>query len=162
MLAALLGRADDSPKKNSSRDGKATSKPAADNKGKNDKSPLTRGLEKLKLPPNAIVVLVRDDEQGLRLVPTGVILKPDKYRELMDRSTELDRRLKPARPASPSTCKLKVVGPVQDDLANLRAEFQFKTQRKDTAIALGCQGANPKRAELDGKDTLLKTPRMAW
>jgi hypothetical protein len=154
-LAVLLGRAAEGPPAKAARDAKGTSKTTDDTKAKeNNSSP--RGLERLKLPANAIVVVCDTVEQGLRLVPRGVILPEDKYRALQNRIEELERRLKPDRPVSPSTCKLKVIGPVQEDLVNLRVEFQFKPKYKDTLIALGCQGTNPKRADLDGKETLLQ------
>src|SRR5262249_6794141 len=77
--------------------------------------------------------------------------------EMQEEIAELKRRLKPDPPASPSTCKLKVVGPLDGDVARLEAEFKFKIENPKTLVTLGCQGAHPRRPELDGKEALLRS-----
>jgi hypothetical protein len=151
VLTALAGAADESKSK------KADSGKASSTGEKNDRTAAARGLDKLKLPKNAVVVVCEKFEDALRLVPSLIVLTPEKYRELLNRIAELERKLKPDRPASPSTCKLKVLGASLDgELARIEAEFKFRADRDKTLIALGCQGANPKKPELDGKETLLR------
>jgi hypothetical protein len=133
------------------------SKPAKDSgsKPKQVKPSAVPALDKLKLPPNAIVVICNEDE-AMRLVPRQIMLTPAEYKTLKDRITELEKKLKPARPLSPSTCRLKVLGPLEKDSVRLEAEFKFKTRAKISHIALGCQGGNPTRAELNGQEALLE------
>jgi hypothetical protein len=129
-------------------------KPAAASKDKNNKPPALT-LDKLKLPANAVLVVCDTVEEALRLVPKSVVLKPEKYQELMEQIADLERRLKPDRPASPSTCKLRVVGSMDEDLIAVKAEFKFKVE-KAGVIGLGCQGAYPKKADLGGEEKLLQ------
>jgi hypothetical protein len=146
LLAAVAGRA-----------AGPESKPPKDSgsKLKQVKPSAVPALDKLKLPPNAIVVICNEDE-AVRLVPRQIMLTPAEYQKLKDRITELEKKLKPARPLSPSTCRLKVLGPLENDSVRVDAEFKFKTKGKIGHIALGCQGGNPTRAELDGQETLLE------
>jgi hypothetical protein len=124
---------------------------------KRDKPLTTRALDKLHLPAHAIVVVCEGIEQALRLVPKAVVLTPEQYRKLTERIAELERRLRPQKALTPSTCKLRLVGLLDGDSARVEAEFKFKAEPKATRVALGCRGASPRKPELDGKEVLLET-----
>jgi hypothetical protein len=146
LVWAVAGGWAEDPKTTAAKEGK----PAA----KKEKPALIQGLDKFKLPPNAIVVICESFAEGRRLVPKGWLLSNERYQALLDRINELERKLKPEAPAFPSACKLKVTGSLDGDSVRLEAEFRF--DRKKTRVALGCQGANPRKAELDGKEALLE------
>src|SRR5689334_4446810 len=80
LLAAALAGGAEGPE----------SKPAQNSKdqSKKDKPPVVRGLDKLKLPPNAIVVICNEKE-GLGLLPKSVWLTPAQYRKLKERIADL-------------------------------------------------------------------------
>ena len=55
------------------------------------------------------VQLLRFDQLGdaLRLVPRAIILKPEKYKELLDQIEQLKAMARPNRAVPPSSCSLK-------------------------------------------------------
>jgi hypothetical protein len=151
MLAAVAGWA---------QDPKSEPAPGAKNGGSKsepERKPKIDSLDKLKVPPGAIVVVCEEVEKAFRLVPKAVLLSPEKFKQMQEEIAELKRKLKPDAPASPSTCVLKVAGPLEEDLAHLEAEFEFKAEKDRTLIALGCQGAHPREPKLDGQDALLES-----
>src|SRR5436309_6198223 len=78
VLAGLAGAAD----KPQSR--AADSRKAAAAQENKEKSAPARGFDKLKLPANAVVVVCEKFEDALRLVPSLIILTPDKYKKLLE------------------------------------------------------------------------------
>jgi hypothetical protein len=110
----------------------------------------------MKVPPDAVVVICKEIREALNLIPTGVLLTPEKYQALLDRIERLERQVRAAVPEIPSVCKL--TGQAEGELARLQAQFEFRTQRPKTVVVLGCQRAwlTP-GATLDGKLPLLLT-----
>jgi hypothetical protein len=127
--------------------------------GKSDKKPQGEkaagdGLDSLKLNDNDVVVLW-DPKKTPR--PGAVLLSPKKFNELQQQLRDLRRKLRPDKPMAPSTCALTVLGTPRAELAQLRAEFKFKTEGPQTRVALGCGGAQPKNPQLGDKETLLQS-----
>ncbi|GEM_PF-2508957 len=108
--------------------------------------PARPTLDKLKLPANAIIVLIEKLQEANELIPEAVILSLQQYRELKDRVRALEQQLKGAK-ATPHSCKL--TGKLEGDYVALRAEFTFATQQPKTAVFLGLQGAHLVEGELD-------------
>jgi hypothetical protein len=84
---------------------------------------------------------------ALKVPDSKVILPGEEYQKLLERIEYLKRQLKPERPALPSVCKL--TGRVEGDLVYIQAHYQFKTDRPNTLINLGCQRAWPTAATLN-------------
>jgi hypothetical protein len=151
VLAASAGWAQDSTieSEDSAKPAPVTKKPA--------KPLLASGLDMLKLPANAVVVILEKVAEGFSSEAAQIILTPAAYKKLLDRNAELERRLSPDKPIPPSTCLLKITGSMDGDSAHLRAEFKFKAEKDKTLIALDCRGASPQKPELDGKEALLQS-----
>jgi hypothetical protein len=95
-------------------------------------------LEKLKVPPGGILVLVEQAKSALQLFPKMVLLTPQKFQELMDRISALERQVK-ADKKLPSICRL--TGRLDGDVVRLQAEYRFTTERPGVSVFLGGQGA---------------------
>src|SRR5262249_47602968 len=81
-------------------------KPPAPNPGKPD-TPTVRTLDDFKkLPPGAVLVIIKDFEEGRKLVPRGVFLDPDEYMKLVEENRDLKGRLNGDRPPPPAECHL--------------------------------------------------------
>ena len=91
-----------------------------------------RGLDSMKVPPDAVVVICKEIREALNLIPTGVLLTPEKYQALLDRIERLERQVRAAVPEIPSVCKL--TGQAEGELARLQAQFEFRTQRPKTVV----------------------------
>ncbi len=107
------------------------------------------GLEALKLPAGAILVLCEEVKESLQLLPRAVILPPEEYQKLQDQIEQLKRQLKGQKPEPPSACRIS--GKVEGDRARLRVRYEFRTERPGAVVALGCQKAWPTAATLDGR-----------
>jgi len=105
--------------------------------------PLT--LDKLKLPPGGILVLVEEARGVLQVFPKMVLLTPEKFQEMMQRISALERQIK-AEKKLPHVCKL--TGRLDGDVVRLQAEYKFTTERPRTAVFLGGQGAVITEAKL--------------
>jgi hypothetical protein len=113
-----------------------------------------RDVDKLKIPPGAILVICREVKEALDLFPEGVLLAPDKYQTLMDRLEQLEKQARAALVDVPSVCKL--TGQVDGDLVRLQAHYAIRTDRPRALVTLGCQRAWLKPgATLDGHLPLL-------
>jgi hypothetical protein len=119
------------------------------NKANAPKKGTDSGLDQLKLPAGAVLVVCEKIQDALRMVPKAVVLTPEKYQELLDRIAALERQVKPGR-QPPSVCKL--TGRVEGDVVQLQIDYRFRTDKSDAQIFLGCQGAQPVRATLDASD----------
>jgi hypothetical protein len=116
-------------------------------------TPTIHSLDDLKkLPPGAVIVVCPDLKEGLRRVPTGVLLTPDEYQKLLDQAAQLRAATNPDKPAVPSVCRL--TGQVKDNLVLLKVQFEFPTSRPNTTVALGCTQGKGKAIALDGKTPL--------
>lgn len=167
LAAATLWAAD--PPAPPAADGKPAAERPADPPGKSGGNPTTgaapktkdempaarpRDLNDLPAPAGAILVICREIKDALNLVPEGVFLTPEKYRALLERIDQLERQAKAAKPEIPSACKL--TGKVADDLVQLQAQFDFRTDRPRAQVTLGCQHAWLKPgATLDGQLPML-------
>ncbi|MCI0638521.1 MAG: hypothetical protein L0Y72_03040 [Gemmataceae bacterium] len=96
-------------------------------------------LDKVKIPPGAVFVLVEQLKDATSLIPQAIILSLEKWQEQQERIAVLEKMLKPEkRPAQ--VCKLS--GRVEGDFVHLRAEFAFTTEQPRTQVVLGMQGAH--------------------
>jgi hypothetical protein len=114
-------------------------------------SPLS--LDMLKLPAGAVLVVCEQAREALRLVPQMIVLTPQAYQRLMDQLEQLKRQTEVDKPDNPSSCNL--TGHVEGDWVYFRAQFGFKTERARSSINLGCLGALPTAATLDGNQAAL-------
>ncbi|HLJ98124.1 MAG TPA: hypothetical protein VKU02_33500 [Gemmataceae bacterium] len=131
---------------------KTTTQPATPSE-KSPVAPSPLFLDLLKLPPGAVLVICDEVREALRLVPKAIVLTPQDYQRLLDQS-EQSKKTEPDKPDNPSSCKL--TGHVDGDWAYLRAQFGFKTDRPASLIQLGCAGARPTSATLDGSQAALQ------
>jgi len=139
-LAAPAGDAGENPTSQPAKQTK-TAPPRRDDPVKGTASegplkPLT--LDKLKLPPGGVLVLVEEARGVLQLFPKMVLLTPEKFQEMVERISALERQIK-AEKKLPHLCKL--TGRLDGDLVRLQAEYKFTTERAGTAVFLGGQGA---------------------
>jgi hypothetical protein len=117
------------------------------------------GLDDLKLPPGAVVVICEKTADALRLVPKGIIIAPEKHAEYEALRAEVERLkarlLRPDRLASPGTCVLK--GKVEGNAAQLQAQFFFDTtNRPDVLVPLACGQAKITAATLGDQTPMLR------
>jgi hypothetical protein len=109
-----------------------------------------RDVEKLKLPPGAILVICREIKEGLELIPEGVLLAPEKYQAILERLEQLEKQARAALVEVPSACRL--TGQVDGDVVHLQAQYDIQTVRPRTVVTLGCQRAQLKPgATIDGR-----------
>src|SRR5262245_37654147 len=94
-------------------------------------------LDKMKLPPGALPVVVEDLRDALWLFPKVFLMTPEKLQELTDRIAFLESQLKIEKKL-PHSCKL--TGRVEGDVAVLEAEYIIPTTKPNTTVALGLQG----------------------
>jgi hypothetical protein len=109
------------------------------------------GLDAIKVPPGAIVVLMDGARDALQKIE-GVWMTPEKYKELSDLIEQLKRQAAPAKPAVPSACKLS--GQVESrggqEFVRLQAVYEFRTTSPRSVLSLACQKAKPVSAAIDG------------
>jgi hypothetical protein len=112
------------------------------------------GLDNLKIPTDAILVICKEVKDALDLVPDGIVLSLARYQALLDRIEQLERLRKPAPTEMPTRCQLS--GQVDGDVVRFQVKFEFRTDRPRAVVALGCQRAWLKPgATLDGQLPLL-------
>jgi hypothetical protein len=160
-LAAAAGPAADPPSKTGpapAPTGQGTDPPRAPGKDEPGKPPPALRLSDLKLPADAILVICEQLKSSQDLVPGMLLLRPEKYQELMDRIEQLQRQLDQLqrKPQPPTVCKL--TGQLVRDLVNLTAEFEFETRQPGTLIALGCPQVAATSARLDNHLPILLPP----
>ena len=101
--------------------------------------PARPALDKLKFPPDAVIILVDKLHEATELIPKAILVSPEKYQEWQDRIRTLEQQLKGEKSTTHS-CKL--TGKLDGDYLALRAEFTFATQQAKTPVVLGLQGAH--------------------
>ncbi len=106
-------------------------------------------LESLKIPPDAILVISDSLTEAMRLVPNAIVLRPEKYKELLEQIEKLKAQLSTEKPLAPSACKL--TGKVEGDVAHLQAQFLFVTEKPNTAVFLACGQAFIENPKLDDR-----------
>ncbi len=126
--------------------------PAADPPADKKAAPA-KSLDALKLPADAIIVVIDKPGDLLNLVPIGLIL-PEKIKEKLDELARMRENTAKETPSRPS--KLHLKGRVEGDRVFLQAQFDFVTDRPKTVVALGCKPAQANNALLscvrDGDD----------
>lgn len=126
-----------------------------------EKKPASPTLEQMKLPGGAVLLLVDEMKDALRLVPRAVVLTPEKYQELLEQIEQLKRQARPDRAETPSSCRLTVQ--VEGDLARIRAVYAFRTDRPRARVTVGGQRAWPTSAALDdGQIPVLEFSDEGW
>jgi hypothetical protein len=103
------------------------------------------------LPADAVIVICEQVNEALDLLPKAVILKPEKYQELLDQIEKLKKQIenpKSELAVPPTRCVLR--GKVGSDAVHLEAEFTGTAEHADTLVALACPQAGASSAETDG------------
>src|SRR5437762_435882 len=97
-----------------------------------------RSLDPAKLPPNAVIIVSDNPRDALQNVD-AVVLTPDEYKKLLDAAEQGKRLAAPDKPEPPSVCRLsgRVETRGTQEVAALRAEFQFRTTAPRSAVLLG-------------------------
>src|SRR5581483_1220618 len=76
------------------------------------------------LPADAVIVICEQANEALELLPKAVILKPEKYQELLDQIEKLKKQIenpKSENAVPPTHCVLR--GKVEAGIVRLQAEF---------------------------------------
>jgi hypothetical protein len=81
-------------------------------------------------------------------VPDAVVLSATSYQKLLDEIARLRDQGRLKKAVAPSRCQLK--GKIEGRAAALQAQFDFVTERPDTAVTLACGQAFLGNATLDG------------
>jgi hypothetical protein len=113
-------------------------------------APKSRSLDPAKLPPNAVIIVSDNPRDALQNVD-AVVLTPDEYKKLLDAAAEVKRLGTPDKPEPPSVCRLsgRIETRGTQDVAALRAEFQFRTTFPRSTVLLGLQKGKPVSATID-------------
>src|SRR5579884_4034235 len=104
------------------------------------------------LPADAVIVICEQANEALDLLPKAVILRPDKYQELLDQIEKLKKQIenpKNENAVPPTRCVLH--GKVEAGAVRLQAEFSGTAERADTLVSLACPQAGLSSAETDGR-----------
>jgi hypothetical protein len=118
------------------------SKAAGDGK---DPQPKKMALDKLKIPPGGVVVLADETKDPRVFFARMVILTPEKYQELVDRISSLEKQIKAER-KSPHACNLTAT--VEADSVRVTAEMAFQTEQPHAAVSIGFRGTQLSEAKI--------------
>jgi hypothetical protein len=125
-----------------------TEKPAAENK----KSIELKKTDLSSLPADAVIVICEQANEALELLPKAIILKPEKYQELLDQLEKLKKQIenpKIENAVPPTSCVLR--GKIESGAVRLEAEFAGTSEHSDTLVSLACPQAGASSAETDGR-----------
>lgn len=123
-------------------------KPAADKE-----KAASRRLDSLKNLPPGTIVIVCDNLQEVQQFQGIVWVRQAEYEDLQKELAQL--RAKPqAERATPGECHLS--GKVEGDLARLRADFKFVTEKDGEQVLLGFHSGQPTGVTLDGNLPLFR------
>ncbi len=100
-------------------------------------------LDKIKLPPGAVIVLCENAKDAVQLFPSAFIMSVEKYQWMTERIAALEKQLRAER-KPPHTCALH--GTVRGDVLELRAELYFTTDQPRQVVFLGGKGAQVNQA----------------
>ncbi len=109
------------------------------------------------LPADAVIVICEQINEALDLLPKAVILRPDKYQELLDQIEKLKKQIenpKYENVVPPTRCLLQ--GKVEAGVLRLQAEFSGTAEHADTLVSLGCPQAGVSSAQTDGRMALIR------
>jgi hypothetical protein len=166
VCAALIGQAGwesargqgKDAKRDKSKETKQLEAPKAAGQETPGKSPprdaaIRTPLDKLKLPKDAILVLI-ENAQEVAKFGTMYWVAPETLEKMAEQIRLLEQQLKPER-GSVHACKL--TGRLDGDYVALRAEFTFSTPQPRMAVPLGLQGGHlVDEGNLDGAAPLLE------
>ncbi len=111
-------------------------------------------LDQMKLPNNAIIVVVEDLLKAGALVPKQWVVSFDEWLALQERVRTLEQKLKGER-TLPSSCRL--VGTLKGDFLIFRAEYVFATGAAKSIVPLGLQGGHLlEEGQLDQQPAILE------
>jgi hypothetical protein len=109
------------------------------------------------LPADAVIVICEQANEALDLLPKAVILRPEKYQELLDQIEKLKKQIenpKSENAVPPTRCVLR--GKVEAGAVRFQAEFSGTAEHADTLVALACSQAGVSSAETDGRMALIR------
>lgn len=112
-------------------------------------------LDKLPLPPDAILVITDSVRQALNQMRVGsIVLSAERYQSLMDELNRLRREAAAVRQADFvfASCLIRgrVVAGTKQPRAELKIELSFRTTMVDQRVPLPLSGLQLTAAELDG------------
>jgi hypothetical protein len=115
-------------------------------------------LDKLPLPPDAVIVICENLKQAIgQMQPGSIILSPQRYQELIDELARLRKEAQPpARERLFSACRLvgKVrrppAGTATREYVELRIELDFRTDAAGARVPVALRGLPLMDAKLDG------------
>jgi hypothetical protein len=125
-------------------------KPADDAKKTNAQKEKTtsRSTDTLKnLPPGTVLVICDNLKEAQQLAPNMILLSPKEYDDMRKEIAKLRGQLQ-AEQATPGECHLS--GTVEGELARLRADFKFVTEKDGEQVLLGFRTSQPTGIALDG------------
>lgn len=105
------------------------------------------------LPPGTIIAIGDSVVEAWRMMPRGILISPERLKELLDLEKAAKRLTDKTRYRTPSKCALK--GEVSGNLVVLRATFDFETDRPGTLVRLACGQGTAKAVSLDGRTPAL-------
>jgi hypothetical protein len=116
-----------------------------------ENTPKKMSLDKLKMPPGGMVVLVEETKDPRSFFPRMVILTPEKYQDMADRLAFLEKLAKADR-KTPHACKVKAV--VEGGWARVTAELALQADQPGANIAIGLKGTqlSDAKVRLRGED----------
>ena len=114
---------------------------AADPPAKPDPGPLK------KVPPGAVVIVVKSPQEGEKIIPDHVMISKEEYQKLLDQIDQLKAQLKPEKPIAPGACE--ITGDATGTVAHLTLQFKVRTVKANTLVALGCALGKLNEARLD-------------
>lgn len=139
---------------------KSVDKDKDKDKEKDKKSPAPtlaapgRAIDMLRLPSDAIVVIVEKVADGLKLAPGMLLVSPEKFKEMREELEQLRARVRTEKPVLPSLCHIE--GEVEGNQVNLKVRYELGKQKAESWVVLGFKQAVPTRASLDGRTPLLR------
>jgi hypothetical protein len=106
-------------------------------------------LDKLKVPPGGVVILVEEGKDVRTYFPKMVLLTPEKYQEITDRLALLEKQVKGER-KGPYQCRLTAV--VEGEVVRISAEVSLQTDLPRSIVPIGFRGTQLSEARLRPRD----------
>lgn len=136
--------------------GHAAAQPPAEPPAKPPKEKEASALDRLRLPADAVIVIMDDVRKAIsEMKPGSVLLSAERYQALMDKLGQLERAQAAARSESLlSVCRVAGnIKPTDADRENLelRLEIELRTEAANTLVPIPLRGFRLVRATLDGE-----------
>ncbi len=116
--------------------------------------PALKGLEGVKLPSDAIIVVCEQAADALRQLPRFIVIAPEKLKEMQDEIDRLKAKPRQEKPVLPSL--LHIEGRVEGEVVHFDVRYELETDRPGALLALGCKQARLRGASLDGRAPLIR------